>query len=247
MTQPAIPMAHSIVPRAHLIEETPVGYRSNLRWLILLMAVASAVCAMMSTMSIAPIIGIVAQDLGTDLGSASFAFIGIPTSAMAIGMAICGFIVDRAGVFRLVIVSLSTLIATYLALAVFGHSFAAVLAIRVVQGLCSAGLMVSITPAIAEWFPSGEIGRAMGFPSIGAGLGTIIGLNTGPQLIHSVGNWQYGTSMLGIVAAAALLIAVAAAMLARSDVSAKVSVEQSLETKGVPLEQIAQRLGHIHQ
>jgi MFS family permease len=199
-------MAHSLVPGAPVIEATPDGHRSSLRWLILLMAVASAVCAMMSTISFAPIIGIVAQDLGTDLGSASFAFIGIPTSAMAIGMAICGFLVDRVGVFRIVIASLSTLIATYIALAAFGHSFAAVLGIRVVQGLCSAGLMVSITPAIAAWFPSGEIGRAMGFPSIGAGVGTIIGLNTGPQLIHSTGSWQYGTSMLAVIAAAALAV-----------------------------------------
>jgi MFS family permease len=222
-------MAHSLVPGAPVIEATPDGHLSSLRWLILLMAVASAVCAMMSTISFAPIIGIVAQDLGTDLGSASFAFIGIPTSAMAIGMAICGFLVDRVGVFRIVIASLSTLIATYIALAAFGHSFAAVLGIRVVQGLCSAGLMVSITPAIAAWFPSGEIGRAMGFPSIGAGVGTIIGLNTGPQLIHSTGSWQYGTSMLAVIAAAALAVAVAASRLARSDVSSSVAVETENE------------------
>jgi MFS family permease len=226
MTQRTIPMAHSIVPGAHEIETTPTAHRPNSRWLILLMAVAAAICAMMSTISFAPIIGIVAQDLGADLGSASFAFIGVPTAAMAIGMAICGFILDRVGIFRIVIASLLTLIATYIALAVFGHSFAAVLGIRIVQGFCSAGLMVSITPAIAAWFPSGEIGRAMGFPSIGAGIGTIIGLNTGPQLVHSTGSWQYGTSMLAFIAAAALAIALAASRLAHSYQSLNISAEQ---------------------
>jgi MFS family permease len=92
-----------------------------------------------------------------------FAFVGVPSF-------------DRLGVFRVVIGSLVTLILSNTALLVCGDSFTAILLIRLVQGLCSAGLMVTLTPAIARWFPRDEIGRAMGLPSLGAGVGMVIGL-----------------------------------------------------------------------
>ncbi|WP_434106059.1 MFS transporter [Paraburkholderia caffeinilytica] len=183
------------------------------RCLILLMAAASAVCAVMSTVSFSPIIGVVAQEQRVDLGSASFAFIGAPTFAMALGMAIFGFVIDRLGVICIVVGSLVALIVSNAVVPVFGHDYVAMLIIRLVQGLCSAGLMVSITPAIARWFPQDKIGRAMALPSIGAGIGMIVGLNAAPLFIQNFGSWQLGSVMLAAVAAVALTIAAFAARL----------------------------------
>jgi MFS family permease len=206
-----VPMVNNRTSSDRVNDLTQERHASAARWLILLMAVASAVCAMMSTVSFSPIIGVVAQDLGVDLGSASFAFIGAPTFAMASGMAIFGFLIDRLGVIRIVIGSLVTLIVSNAIVLGFGHNYTAMLMIRLVQGLCSAGLMVSITPAIARWFPRDKIGRAMGFPSIGAGIGMIVGLNAAPLFSQHFGSWQLGSAMLAAVAAVALTIAVLAA------------------------------------
>jgi MFS family permease len=185
------------------------------RWLILMMSSASALCAMMSSISFSPIIGDIARDVGVDLGTASVAFIGASTFAMAAGMAVFGFLVDRVDVFRIVTGSLVALIVSSAAIPVFGHSYWAILMIRVVQGLCSAGLMVSITPSIARWFPHNEIGRAMGFPSVGAGVGMIIGLNAAPLFMRHLGGWRWGIAVQAFVAAGALAFAVFAAMRAR--------------------------------
>jgi MFS family permease len=179
---------------------------SRFRWWVLLVTSVSAMCAMMNIISFSPLIGEIARSLKIDLGTASLGLVGAPTLATAIGIAISGFLIDSLGVFPVIIASQLLLIASTAAIPLYGDDYAVLFAIRIAQAFAGAGLTAAITPAIALWFPRHEMGRAMGFPSIGASVGTILGLNVAPMLSSVLGGWRRGTGVLSVVGLAALLL-----------------------------------------
>ncbi len=200
----------------------PAGERP-VRWLILLCLLVSSICSGISQISFSTIIGDVSHDLGISLGVASFGLFGIMIFVTALGMCLSGFVLDRVGVFTILLVSQAIFILSFLLLPVLGQHFPALVALRVLQGLAAAGVAVSVTPAVASWFPDREMGRAMGIQAMGMPIGMMVGLLATPRLVEATGHWQSGLaclSALGFVALGLTLFVVRMAgpgLLARPD------------------------------
>jgi len=188
---------------------------TRFRWAILFVAATSVVCAMMITMSLAPLVGEISKDLGIDVGVASFAFLGLPMLVLAAGIGLSGFLIDRLGVFPVIISSQLVIVLATASIAFFGDNYTALLAIRIVQGIGGGGLIAAFTPALALWFPPRELGRVISFQGIAVPIGLMLGLNGGPQLSRVFGSWRFGLSALSVVVLIVLLISLPVAIMAR--------------------------------
>lgn len=215
-----------------------VGYR----WWVLLIVSVSPMCGMMISISFSPLVGNVANDLGIGLGMVSFGLLGIPTFATAVGIGVYGFIIDRVGVFPVIISSLIIILISSLLIPVFGDIYAALVAIRIVQGFTAAGLTAAITPAIALWFPRQEMGRAMGFPTIGACLGMMLGLTISPILASAAGSWQTGMALLSGVVLISLLITLPVAFRSKRIAVPGLGEDSRKESVPFPLELFRMRV-----
>src|ERR1700730_3615687 len=112
------------------------GHYPRFRWLVLLTILLSSVCAGMTVISFAPLVGVISKDLGIDLGTASFGFLGITTFVAAAGIVLSGFVIDRLAIYPTLIGSQLVFILSYASMPFFGHSYGNVFLIRVIQGLC---------------------------------------------------------------------------------------------------------------
>ncbi|HSV52382.1 MAG TPA: MFS transporter, partial [Burkholderiaceae bacterium] len=198
------------------LPDEPQG-RGHFRWWILLAIAASSMCSGMILMSFAPLIGDVAKSLNVDLGTASFGLIGITMFVSAAAIGLLGFWVDRVGIFPPLLIGQAVILLSNAAIPFAGDQLELLIAIRVLQGLGSAALTASISPAMALWFPRQEMGRAMGLQAIGMALGIMSGLNMGPVLSPALGGWQWGIGVLSVVPLIALLITVPIAIKSRSN------------------------------
>lgn len=189
--------------------------QGHFRWWILLTIAVSSLCSGIVVMAFAPLIGEVARDLNVDLGTASFSFIGMTMFVSAVGIGLIGFLVDRIGIFPVIISGQLLILFSIAAIPAFGDHFSWLIVIRILQGLGSAALTAAISPAVALWFPPGEMGRAMGLQSIGMALGIALGLNAGPALAQALGGWQMGIGILSLAPLMALAITIPIAIASR--------------------------------
>lgn len=189
--------------------------QGKFRWWILLAIAVSSMCSGMIVMSFAPLIGDVAKGLDVDLGTASFGLIGVTMFVSAVGISLLGFWVDRVGIFPPLLAGQVVILLSNAAIPFVGSNLEPMVLIRVLQGLGSAALTASISPAIALWFPREEMGRAMGLQAIGMAVGIMAGLNAGPMLSEALGGWQLGIGSLSVVPLIALMITVPIAIASR--------------------------------
>lgn len=168
------------------------------RWLMLAAAILTMLCAMMITMSFAPLVEIIAKDIGVDLGTASFGFMGMNLFSTAVGVMLAGFLIDRIGLSRVMIGGLILMLAANTALPVIGHSYAAVVLIRILEALGCAPALIIIEPTVSFWFPNKEKGLALGLNGLSI-LGPVGTGMLGPRLVMSASSWQMGMLYFSVV------------------------------------------------
>lgn len=181
------------------------------RWLMLASAVLAMFVAQMATMSFAPIMGIIAKDINISLGTASFGFLGMNLFSTAIGVIIAGMLVDRMGAGRVMSGGIILIFLANSAIPLFGHSYIALVIIRMIEALGLAPALIAIQPVVSYWFPENERGLAFGLNAFCV-LGPVLSLMFGPGIILSASTWQNGMLYYSIVfAIAAIFIAVVSA------------------------------------
>lgn len=168
------------------------------RWLMLAAAVMTMFCAQMITMSFAPLLAVISKDLGVDLGTASFGFMGMNLFSTAIGVMIAGLLVDRLGLSRVMIGGLLLMLLANTSLPLFGHSYSAVVIIRIIEALGCAPALIIIEPTVSYWFPNNEKGMALGLNGFCI-LGPVGTGMFGPRLVMSASSWQYGMLYFSLV------------------------------------------------
>jgi MFS family permease len=201
--------------RKDLFSVSEVIQYPRIRWAILPIVIASAICGMMMTLSVGPLVGEISRDLRTDVGAASFSFIGIPMLVMAASIGLFGFLIDRFGVFSVIIACQSLAVLATASIALLGDNYSALMLIRMAQGIAAGGLTVSAAPALALWFPRHEFGRAMGIQGVSPAIGMMLGLSVTPMLSQAFGNWRFGMASLSAVVSLLLLFTLAVAAKAR--------------------------------
>jgi MFS family permease len=182
---------------------------SRFRWLVLGQNVVVTMCAAFVMISFAPLMGVIAKDLGISIGAASFGFMGLHMLAMAVGCLLSGDLVDRFGVFPVLNCSIAVLLVSNALLPWLGHSYWPTVAIRVVEALACAPAFVAIGPAAAIWFPPRETGAALGVQSMAISGGIILGLIASPSLAISSGSWQTGIALLSVGIGVAMVFVIA--------------------------------------
>ncbi|MBP2650309.1 MAG: transporter transrane protein [Firmicutes bacterium] len=176
------------------------------RWVILAVLCITQVCSSTILISIAPLMGVIAKDLGIDLGTASFSFMGLHFLATAISCIISGFLIDRFGLYKVLGGSLTVMAIANASLPFVGTTYEGVLAIRIIEGFSCAACVVAIGPVVATWFPNHEKGTANGLQSVAISLGIAAALVASPALVNAVGYWQGGVAWLSVLPILALML-----------------------------------------
>ena len=185
------------------------------RWVVLGQILIVTLSSAMIMISFAPLMGIVAKDLGISLGTASFGFMGLHMLATAVSCAIAGYLIDRFGVFSVINGSMVLLVVSNALLPWLGHSYWTVVAIRIAEAAGCAPVWVAIGPAVALWFPRREAGAATGLQSMVMSIGVMLGLVVSPQLALSAGSWQRGNAWLSLGLGVATVFVFAVSLTAR--------------------------------
>lgn len=124
--------------------------------------------------------------------------------AVAAGVWIWGPLSDRIGRRRSLLVASAALVLPTIATGL-APSFEALLAFRVLQGLCMPGLLVVGLPYVMEAFGPWLGGRAMGVYVSSLVAGGLIG-RVGVALLASVVGWRWAVSSLALLPATACLV-----------------------------------------
>lgn len=186
------------------------GEYSPLRWWVLTAILVAAGVGAMIMISVAPMMGVIAKSLDVNIGTASVGLMGLFALAAAFGCAIAGVLFDRFGVFEVLIASIVLMGVPHATLPWLGHSYWAIVLVRVLEGLAFAPALVAIGPVAAQWFPPEEIGIANALNAISISMGIMVGLVVSPILVRMTGSWQTGVAWVSILCGVGLLVALGA-------------------------------------
>jgi MFS family permease len=185
------------------------------RWLMLASAVLAMFCAQMATMSFAPIMGVISKDLNISLGTASFGFMGMNLFSTAVGVIIAGMLIDRIGSGRVMSGGIILILLANSAIPLVGHSYIALVIIRMLEALGLAPALIAIQPVVSFWFPENERGLAFGLNAFCV-FGPVLSLMFGPGIILSASTWQNGMLYYSIVFAIAAIFIAGVAVAAKN-------------------------------
>jgi MFS family permease len=182
----------------------------NTRWLILLSAVFAFVSLQIANLSIAPLFPIVGRDLG--LGPAQLAsLMSVYTlSGCLLMFWVGGAIVDHFGLLTGTLLGLLSAGLPMTLMPLFGHSYHAMLWIRVVEGFAAGFAFPAQGIILASWFGPDQKGLAGGLMSASITLGVQCGVYGGSIPVERFGaSWQTASAYLSIFAWIGVIFTVA--------------------------------------
>jgi MFS family permease len=171
------------------------------RWLILLSAVFAYISLQIANLSIAPLFPIVGRDLG--LGPAQLAsLMSVYTfSGCVLMFWVGGAIVDHFGLLTGILLGLLSAGLPMTFMPLFGHSYHAMIWIRIVEGLAAGFAFPAEGIIIASWFGPHQKGLAGGLMSASITLGVQFGVYGGSIPVEKFGvSWQTASAYLSIFA-----------------------------------------------
>ncbi|MBP2652549.1 MAG: transporter transrane protein [Firmicutes bacterium] len=193
----------------------PTQYRGY-QWFVLAAGILMMFITFMTSLVFAPLMGVIANGVGVSIGAASFGFMGIMMFANAIFVLFWGYLVDKIGIFRVILGGLGVLFATHLLYPVFGNSYNAVVVLRVLTAFGGAPGLIMIEPIVSRWIPVKQRGFALGLNSLSV-FGAVTGYILGPMLVGWAGNWQAGLAWLSVIIGAAIIYVMVVAYAVRNN------------------------------
>jgi MFS family permease len=160
------------------------------------------------SISPAPIIGDIAKSLNMSLGATTGAVMGVVNLVIAIACIIAGFLIDRFGFVKMLLVGAVLMIIPTAALPFFGDSFPILMIVRIIQSLGNGPVYASIAMIAALWFPPHQRGIVTGLQGSAVTLGFAIGFVTTPLAFESVGTWQVALAWQSVSAVIGLMLAI---------------------------------------
>ena len=182
------------------------------RWFVLLMLGFVTMASSVVLISPAPLVSVIAKDLGLSLGETTGMMMGPFTFCVAISCILGGVIIDRIGIIKVFIGSLILLIAGGLLTPVIGNTLGGLLFIRVIGGFGTGPIMATLTTVAAQWFPSEERGIVTGTQGMSVGFGVALGFVAAPAFFTMAGTWQAGMAWLSIFSIIGLILTIIVAV-----------------------------------
>jgi len=179
----------------------------NYRWYAFIMLVVATLVQGMALIGPTPLVGLIAETLHADLGTATASAMLPFTLMVAIGGLICGITIDRLGLAKTYIMFCSLETAASILMPVFGNSIGGLIVLRGLQGLGCGPIIASGPRLAAEWFPRNQRSMVQGVQGASLSLGIILGLTTGPVIAASA-NWISSLTILGGLMIFAVILSV---------------------------------------
>ncbi|MBI5445156.1 MAG: MFS transporter, partial [Deltaproteobacteria bacterium] len=178
------------------------------RWFMLLALVVITTAHSVIMIGPAPLMGVIAKEFGMSLGRATGAFMGLFNLFAALSCVAGGVVCDRFGITKSFFWGLVLLAVPSLALPFLGHTFEAVLVIRILQACGVGPILAAVSPVAALWFPPLERGIVTGLQGSSVALGIAIGFVAGPAAFASTGSWQSAMAWLTVICFVGLAFAI---------------------------------------
>jgi len=202
---------------------TDTAKASGYRWVVLMIAWLTLVCVGWQIFLIPALGAWLFPDLHLTLSQFVWLFTA-PTLVAAFTSLPGGALGDRYGIR--IVVAITAFLAAGLGLArVLCSSFEPMLAIMLTYGICFGFVIPNLPKLVGIWFPPHQIGLASGIYMTGLGLGTALGLMTGPLF----GGWKPAFTYIGLLT---LAVAVLWTVLGRN-APAGVKMEMPPMTEGI--------------
>ena len=158
-----------------------------------LVAAGAMFAVMYSTQAILPELG---REFGVSPSQAGLS-ISVVIGALALGAWFWGPLSDRIG-RRASLVLASAAIVVPTLLVAFAPSFAVLLALRAIQGLCMPGLITVGVPYVTEAFAPALGARAMGYYIAALVAGGLVG-RVGVALVAAATSWRVALALLALL------------------------------------------------
>jgi len=177
------------------------------RWYVLFTLCMLTVATSVIMIFPAPLIGVIAKNLGKDLGVTTGVLMGGFNLALGLACIIGGFLCDRFGLVKVAIVGSVLMIVPTLMLPYYGNSLPALVVLRLIQA-CGAGPILAMVACVAAiWFPPLQRGIVTGIQGMSVTLGIAVGFVSAPALNQAIGNWQVASAWLSVICFVGLALA----------------------------------------
>jgi predicted MFS family arabinose efflux permease len=186
--------------------DPPVSSEKGFRWTVALILFGVLFLGVSDTQLVAPLLPVIAQDLGTTPGHAGMIVTTYSLAAAAFAL-IVGPLSDRVGRKKILVCGLA-LFASASFLTYHVSTFNALVILRAFTGFAAGTLSTCALSFAGDHYPYEQRGRAMGVLSMGYFLAFVVGVPAGALAAARFGwQWVFGT----LSGAAALMLAVALA------------------------------------
>jgi len=182
----------------------PVVY-PKFRWFVFVALLVATIGGGVSLIWPAPLMQEIAANMQVPLGVATGAGMVSYTVFGTVGAILGGVCFDRLGINRVMIVSVFLLMAGMALTPVIGTTFKGFILTRVITGLASGPLTVSVGVIAATWFPVKERGPIAGLHGMAIAMGVAVGFALVPVAFlktHSVaatGAWMSLLPLVGLI------------------------------------------------
>ncbi|MCX5832032.1 MAG: MFS transporter [Deltaproteobacteria bacterium] len=168
------------------------------RWFVLTAASVAIMSCYMNVVAYAPLLGQIAADLNIGM-SLAMNLISVTYIVTALALLVSGFFCDKYGTKPALLFGLFLSVVPAMLVPLIGRSFYALLAVRLLQGIAPAFVLVAVGPITSFWFPAKEQGLASGLMMGSLSLGAAVGLLGAPGFAKIMGDWQGAIALLSIL------------------------------------------------
>lgn len=177
------------------------------RWFALIAMGAAAAATIANIVAPATLIGEIAKSDGISMGAAALATMGMLDLSTGLSGLVGGFLADRFGFGRIWLASFTMMIIGALLMPIFGHTFAGLAAVRLLQG-CGAGPVIATLPMGAmRWFPPHNRGIVIGVQGTMVSVGAAGSLLFVPAVFQLTGQWTQALAWMAVFSGAGVLAA----------------------------------------
>lgn len=196
------------------------------RWLMLSAIVSGQIMIGTTLICYAPILGVIAKDLGVSVGEISAAAMGVVIMASGICAILSGPMLDKIGVARSITMgALVTLVGMCL-VPVLSGNIKEIIFVRIIMGIGFGPVSACTSSVAAKWFPEHQRGMVAGMIGAGISLGIILGFILTPAFMGKVDHWSMAIGWLAIVPAVCLVTSFLTNFIKEPQIQDKIAVVQ---------------------
>ncbi|WP_005033640.1 MFS transporter [Holophaga foetida] len=181
----------------------------NFRWFVLLALLVVTAASTILMIAPAPLMGEISKELSIDPGKATGIIMGLWNILGATSCLVAGFLVDKYGVNKLMIIGCVIFIVPTLLFPMAGNNLGLIILLRAIQA-CGVGPVTSILGSLAAaWFPASQRGTVAGLQGVATSGGVLIGFLVSPSTFAHTHSWTVTMGWMTIAPVIALILCAA--------------------------------------